>query len=99
MGYKLRGAKRNNKAFCNILMAELIEIPITYKGEEMMMQAELLHRGYIHGFQIMINDVSVLFEPDEERNYRVIIDEIKYSKSKVDLEMIKAIVKTLENLK
>jgi hypothetical protein len=80
-------------------MAELIEIPITYKGQEILMQAELLNRGYIHGFQIMINEIRVLFEPDEERNYRVIVDETKYSSNKVDLEMIKIIVETLENLK
>jgi len=80
-------------------MAELIDIPIIYKGQEMVMQAELLQGGYIHGFQIMINEIPVLFEPDEERNYRVIIDETKYNKSKLDLEIIKVIVETLESLK
>ena len=78
-------------------MSEPIEIPVKYKGEEQLIQAELLQRGYIHGFQVMINDVPVLFEPDEERNYRVMIDETKYDKSKVDLGMVKAIVETLES--
>ena len=80
-------------------MDELIQIPIIYKGQEMVIRAELLQRGYIHGFQIMINEIAVLFEPDEERNYRVIIDETKYNRNKIDVELIKIIVETLENLK
>ena len=80
-------------------MSELIEIPIIYKGEEIIMQAELLQRGYIHAFQVIVNDAQVIFEPDEERNYRVIIDETKYDKNKMDFEIVKAIVETLESLK
>jgi len=41
-------------------MADLIEIPIIYNGREMMIHAELLNRGYIHGFQIVINEIPVL---------------------------------------
>ena len=79
-------------------MSELVDIPITYKGEEMLIRAELVNRGYIYGFQIELNEIPVLFEPDEERNYRVIIDETKYDTSKLDMEMIKVIVERLESL-
>ena len=79
-------------------MSEFIHIPIVYKGEEVSLQAEVLKRGYIHGFQIEINNIPIIFEPDEERNYRVIMDETKYNRNQSDLELIKEIVKTLESV-
>lgn len=35
--------------------------------------ARLILQGYVHQFQVNINDTTVFFEPDEEGNYRALV--------------------------
>jgi hypothetical protein len=63
----------------------------SYKGE-------LNTFGYSYRIVVTIDDIPVTFEPDEERNFRAIVqpDQI----DKVDSELLKAITKEIEaNLK
>ena len=55
-------------------MNEKFEIPVVYDGTQYHFKARMLQFGYTHQFQVDVNRTEVLFEPDEERNYRAYID-------------------------
>jgi len=54
-------------------MEEEFELPVKYKGEEQMLNAKLIVTGYKHKFCVDVNGQNIIFEPDEERNYRAVI--------------------------
>jgi hypothetical protein len=56
-------------------MPEILELPVRYKEVDLLLPMELVRWGYTHRFKIMIEEVSYFFEPDEEGNYRAMIDE------------------------
>ena len=51
-------------------MDEQFELPVEYKGEQLLFKASLIVTGYTHKFNVDVNGQMVIFEPDEERNYR-----------------------------
>ena len=80
-------------------MEQEVDIPVTYKKQEVIFKAQLIQHGYLHAFQIDVNNIPVLFEPDEERNYRAVIDTTKYyNTDKLDRTLLQAIISTLDSL-
>lgn len=75
-------------------MAESFTLVVNYKGKEYQLDSELRVYGYTHKIAINIEREEILFEPDEERNYRAVIPE--ESKIKIDIGLIQAIAKELE---
>ena len=72
---------------------------VDFKGKKRTYEAELRVFGYTYKIAMMIDDTEVLFEPDEERNYRAVIPYEALPK-KLDHELLKAIADELEaNLK
>ena len=55
-------------------MEEEFELPVEYKGAQLMLNASLLVTGYTHKFNVDANGHNIIFEPDEERNYRAVIN-------------------------
>jgi len=81
-------------------MAEAFTLTVLYKGEQKILDAELRVMGYTHKIAVNINDLEVMFEPDEERNYRAVVSDIDINKNKIDIELLKLIAAELEaNLK
>ena len=78
-------------------MDEQFELPVKYKGEELMLNASLIVTGYTHKFCVDVNGQNIIFEPDDEGSYRAIIpyDDIDKNKS-VDIELLKEIAKAIE---
>ena len=73
-------------------MDEPFSITIFYEDREYSFEAKLVTMGYTHKFYVMVNGMEVIYEPDEERNYRAIINETdRASIKKSDIELIKAI--------
>lgn len=73
-------------------MDEPFMIPILYEGDEYEYEARLVTVGYTHQFLVLINGMEVIYEPDEERNYRAILNEADQAKVKdADIELIKAV--------
>ena len=73
-------------------MDEPFSITVDYHGKEYSFEARLVTVGYTHKFVVMINGMEVIYEPDEERNYRAIInvaDQVKVNDT--DRELIKAV--------
>ena len=73
-------------------MEESFKLPVTYKNKELEFEAKLLAFGYVHKFHIDIDGVEVLFEPDEESNYRAILDEEALAKQlKPNIELVQLV--------
>ena len=77
-------------------MNELFDLPVIYQGEELLLPAQLLQSGYIHRFRVEVNGQEVVFENDEEGNYRAMVEAQKVTKQ-IDAELLKAIAKGIEN--
>lgn len=75
---------------------DIYEIPVHYKGQELLVPAQLLVTGYTHKFRVEVGDHEVFFEPDEERNYRATLDPEHSNSAKIDLAFLQAIAAGLE---
>ncbi|MDQ2863624.1 MAG: hypothetical protein M3R50_08270 [Bacteroidota bacterium] len=68
------------------------ELPVIYKGKEILFNSSLQVTGYTHRFIVDIFGQSVIFEPDEERNYRAIVSTEDLNNNKnIDQELLKMI--------
>jgi hypothetical protein len=80
-------------------MADRFELPVEYNGKEVLFPAELLPMGYTHKIKVAVEGIDVLFEPDEERNYRAVMgDEDRDKADYVNKELLQAISETLHEL-
>lgn len=78
-------------------MHDSFEIPVTYKDNEYHFPATLLNYGYTIKLEVDVENTKVLFEPDEERNWRALISlEDIQSNKKLDAELLKAIAISIE---
>jgi len=77
-------------------MAEAFTLAVLYKGEQKVFDAELRVMGYTHKIAVNINDTEILFEPDEERNYRAVLAEATIHKTTLDVGLIQLIAAELE---
>ena len=80
-------------------MDQQFELPVEYKGNELMFKASLLVTGYTHKFKVEVREQVIIFEPDEQREYRAVIpyEEIA-NNHKVDVQLLKTIAAAIENL-
>ena len=74
-------------------------IDVDYQGEELEFEGQLHISGYLHKIEIIVNDISVFFEPDEERNYRALVSMEQISNHKVlSVGLLQAIAHRLDSL-
>jgi hypothetical protein len=80
-------------------MEDSFSIDVDFRGKEYSFEARLVAVGYTHKFCIVINGIEVTFEPDEERNYRAILNTSELSSIKeVDIELIKAVGEKFQSI-
>jgi len=77
-------------------MTETFTLTVTYRNTTREFTAELRVTGYTHRIVIMVDKQEVVFEPDEERNYRAVIYESEEKQNPPDAGLIKAIAEELE---
>jgi hypothetical protein len=77
-------------------MGESFTLVFNYKDKEYQPDSELRAFGYTHKIAIKLEGPEILFEPDEERNYRAVIPNYEGSKTEIDIGLIQAITKELE---
>ena len=76
-----------------------LEVPVTYKNQELIFNAKFIQFGYSYKFEVDVNGIIVFFEPDEERNFRAIVDPtIDHGNHKIDKELIKLIAEALATM-
>jgi hypothetical protein len=65
---------------------------VKVNGREYQYPASILEYGYTVKVEVVINDSKVIFEPDEERNWRAVIPyEDAQSNKKFDREILEAV--------
>ena len=75
-------------------------IDIEYNGEILSFDVRLATTGYTHNFMVVINTIEVTYEPDEERNYRAIVNaETAHGLKDKDKTLIGLVVAKLDELK
>jgi len=73
---------------------------VDLEGKEYSFEARLCETGYIHKIEVLINGLEVVFEPDEERNYRALLTEKDRLLAKdKDIELIKIVGELIEATK
>ncbi len=75
-------------------MDEPFDLPVEYQGRETMYPARLVKRGYSYKIHVEADGQEVIFELDEERNFRAIFESA--DKKPIRLEIVKAIGEALE---
>lgn len=80
-------------------MEESFELPVTYKGQELLFPAQLKQLGYTHQFVVTIYDQEAFFEPDEEQQYRAMLDpEAVQGNQKIDTGLLQAIAESIQEI-
>ena len=80
-------------------MDDDLEVPVTYKNQELIFYTKFIQFGYSYKFEVDLNGILVFFEPDEERNFRAMIDpSINHGNHKIDKELIQLIAETLAEM-
>jgi hypothetical protein len=69
------------------------ELEVTYNDQLLLFPCTLMMMGYTHKIQVLVNGITLLFEPDEEKYYRAVSD---YHDRSIDIGLLKAIASTLE---
>ncbi len=48
---------------------EPFELPVIFKGGELMLPAKLVQMGYTYKIFVTVNEQEIIFEPDEEKEF------------------------------
>lgn len=77
-------------------MEESFDLPVVYNGEELEFKMRFVVSGFVSRFHILVHDVELVFEKDDEQNFRV----INYTEAQADIkpELFKAIIHSLEQI-
>lgn len=82
-------------------MDDYFTIPVIVDGKELEFEGRLLLHGYVHRIEVIVDNIPVLFEPDEERNYRALItmEQLEGKGRNLNRRVLQAITEVLESLK
>ena len=80
-------------------MDDGFELPVLFNKRELNLPARLLSYGYSYKLEVEVEGTKILFEPDEERNWRALIgyEEINANK-KISVDLLKAIAFSIEHI-
>ena len=80
-------------------MDEDFELPVNINGKEKIFHAKFLRLGYSYKIEVETGDEVLLFEPDEERNWRAIQNQYKNEASgKHHPDLYQSIANALDTL-
>jgi hypothetical protein len=80
-------------------MDEPFEIPVSYKGQELLFPARLLNVGFAHKFLVTINGLELFFELDNNGKYRAMANASNQVEMKnLDTDLLKAIAESIESI-
>jgi hypothetical protein len=80
-------------------MSDDFDIPVSFNNKELTFPAKLLKYVYTYKIEVDINGNKILFERDEERNWRAMIpfEEIKNNKN-INKELLNIISTSIDEL-
>jgi hypothetical protein len=76
-------------------MNESFELPVRLGDKTVLLPAELTTWRYSHRILVTWEGQVIIFEPDEERNYRALVSDGDWPPP---LEVIKAITESIESI-
>jgi hypothetical protein len=76
-------------------MNEPFTIAVFYQGTEHEFKARFERWGYTHRFAVLIDEITITFEPDEEGNYRALTET---SPDKIHRNLLQAVAEKLGKL-
>lgn len=81
-------------------MDDVFLLTVPYRNEELEFESRLLVSGYVYKIEVNINGIPVLFEPDEERNYRALVspEQVEGKGSQLKIDLLQAVAQALETL-
>ncbi len=77
-------------------MDESFIVTVFYKGGKMNLDAELRVFGYSHKIAVWVGDIEIIFELDEERNYRAVLPDASNNRKLPPVDLLELIVLQLE---
>jgi len=77
-------------------MNETIELPVEYLGETIELPLTIVTQGYTYQLHIQIEDKTLIFEKDDEGEYRVL--DGSDGPGHVSKNLVSAILNTLKSL-
>lgn len=80
-------------------MEHFFELPVRYKDEELNLKARLVTFGYIYKFHVIVYGKELVFEKDEEQNYRVLSELNSVDNMIIGEALLHAIIKSLKDIK
>jgi hypothetical protein len=80
-------------------MEDEFDLPVTVNNIEHSFPARLLNYGYSCKLEVDIDGTKVIFEPDEEQNWRVLItNEDLAANKKITRDLLEAIASSIETI-
>ena len=75
------------------------ELALNYKGKDLLLPVRLMNYGTSYKLEVEIDGTKVLFEPDEERNWRAMISyEDVQANKKMDTGLLELIARELDTI-
>ena len=73
-------------------------LPVTYQDKELELEFDI-QRGYVTRVGVKVGETVVVFEPDEEGNYRALVTLEEMANAKeLSISLLQAIASQLEKL-
>lgn len=80
-------------------MEDEFELPVFFNKEQLHFTTRLLNYGYSYKLEVDIEGTHVLFEPDEERNWRALISyEDVQANKKLNTDLLQAVASAIEEV-
>jgi hypothetical protein len=76
---------------------EQFELPVTYKGQDLLFNGRLATFTYGYKFYVDINGAEVIFERDDEGNLRAMLPE-NVSDTAIEKGLIEAVIEVFNDL-
>ncbi len=81
-------------------MEDEFNIDLELDGRQYSFSVKLAKSGYSFKFHVLIDGIDVVYEPDEERNYRAILNESDSASIKRNtVVLIKAVGEKIESIR
>ena len=80
------------------MIQESFTFSVLYNNQEKEFDAVLQQYGYSYRITIPVDDTDIIFEPDEERNYRAVVPDNFANKKSIDSKLLQAIAMKLEEI-
>ena len=78
---------------------EQLSLPVTYKGKELSFPLKIVPQGYVYRFVVKIDDMEVIYEKNDEGEYRAIISKPDEHQGKLpERELLEAISEVIVSL-